>query len=465
MSLETMTKLATTTVGAGGISSVTFSNISQNYTDLIIRISARDDRTANPGSWLYYSFNGSSVGQTNVALLGQGSSSAISTGASGNIIGLSNSATSTSSSFSNCEIRISNYSSNSTKSFSSDSVFENNATRADQYLISGLWSNPSPITSITFSPDAGQIFLQNSTFTIYGVKNAAKTAGNSIKATGGNIVFDGTYVYHVFNSSGIFAPSTSLRADYLVVAGGGCATNSRGGGGGAGGLRSTVGNTGGGGSLEAPLSLSAIPYTVTVGAGGAYNAGAPVNGNDSGFATIISTGGGGGGGAGAGTPASGGSGGGAGTNSLTPGSGTTNQGYAGGAGSANYYGGGGGGGAGAVGQSIPVGSTNNGGAGGAGVLVAALATATGAGVSGYFAGGGGGGYFSASAGSGSAGTVGGLGGAGGGGNAAQGAGQTGTAGTPNTGGGGGSGIGNPGGTGDTAGASGGSGIVIIRYKG
>ena len=468
MSLETMTKLSTVTVGAGGSSTVSFTNIPQGYTDLKFIFSAQGTYASAAFDGVYLSFNGSTdnfTGKYTQAI----TPSTPTSGSLGRYVGAFPTTTLTSK-FGSAELYISGYSSNKYKMYTADAVTGGySSNQALLEFINATWSNPAPVTSVSFAFLSGN-FAQYSTVTMYGIKDAAKTAGNSIKATGGNIVFDGTYVYHVFNASGTFTPTTALRADYLVVAGGGCATNSRGGGGGAGGLRSTVGSTGGGGSLETPLSLSPSTYAVTVGAGGAYNAGAPVNGSDSGIGgpgitAIVSTGGGGGGGSGAGTAGSGGSGGGAGTNSLTAGTGISGQGYAGGAGSSNYYGGGGGGGAGQAGQSIPVGSTNNGGYGGAGVLISALATATGSGVNGYFAGGGGGGYFSASAGGGSAGTVGGVGGAGGGGNAAQGAGQTGTAGTPNTGGGGGSGIGNPGGTGDTAGASGGSGIVIIRYKG
>ena len=64
MSLETMTKLATYTVGAGGDSSVTFSNIPQTYTDLVIRVSARTTRSASTLNILYVTFNGVTTNQT-----------------------------------------------------------------------------------------------------------------------------------------------------------------------------------------------------------------------------------------------------------------------------------------------------------------------------------------------------------------------------------------------------------------
>ena len=73
-----------------------------------------------------------------------------------------------------------------------------------------------------------------------------------------------------FSRSLLVGNPGSITVDYLVVAGAGGGGGGSGGGGGAGGLRSTVGATGGGGSLESALSLTLNEiYTVTVGAGGA----------------------------------------------------------------------------------------------------------------------------------------------------------------------------------------------------
>ena len=50
MSIETMTKLATVTVGSGGSSTITFSNIPQNYTDLVVKASLRGTTTTTTSS-------------------------------------------------------------------------------------------------------------------------------------------------------------------------------------------------------------------------------------------------------------------------------------------------------------------------------------------------------------------------------------------------------------------------------
>ena len=91
----------------------------------------------------------------------------------------------------------------------------------------------------------------------------------------------------------VAAPVFSGSVDYLVIAGGGSGGGGQGGVGGGGG--------GAGGYRENTLTgLSLLTnYTVTIGAGGAGAFGATamfgVNGGDTTFSTITSTGGGGGG--------------------------------------------------------------------------------------------------------------------------------------------------------------------------
>ena len=225
---------------------------------------------------------------------------------------------------------------------------------------------------------------------------SAAVAGEPDVLASGGFVSDFTesgthYRAHIFVDRGTTnfvvhsAPATATM-DYLVVAGGG--GGSRYGAGGAGGLRSTVDQTGGGGSLESAVPISAATYTITVGEGGRGTWGEGPNGSigtagsDSSiagptFSTITSTGGGRGGNN---SPSvslqDGGTGGSGGGSSYQPpssgGTGTANQGYAGGDGGGNAppWSGGGGGGAGAVGSDSP---GPLGGAGGTGVQVLGIA--------------------------------------------------------------------------------------------
>ena len=101
------------------------------------------------------------------------------------------------------------------------------------------------------------------------------TGPSPITASGGTKTGpSGGYFYHVFTTStpiparNLVVSSGNDDIDFLVVAGGG-GGGCRGGGGGAGGLRSSVDQTGGGGSLESAVPVMPGSYAVTIGAGGA----------------------------------------------------------------------------------------------------------------------------------------------------------------------------------------------------
>jgi hypothetical protein len=444
---NTYKKIASVVVGSGGTSAINFTSIPQTFTDLKIVFSTRANRSGEQVDLARITFNDSNSNYSRRDLYGDYTAaySSSSSGASSYLPqGFSPASSATANVFSNNEIYISNYTSSNFKSISSDIVTENNSGTANYgYLTisAGLWSDTSAITKITITNHIGTGFSQHTTATLYGIGDVPSKFA---KAVGGMITTDSTYVYHTFTSSHVFIPNQNLTVDYLVVAGGGGGGAGNGAGGGAGGLRCTVGATGGGGSLETPLSLTAsTSYTVTVGAGGigGTSNGQGANGSNSSFSTITSIGGGGGGAYDAGPDVpgkTGGSGGGGGTNSAqsTPaGSGTANQGYAGGVGNSTNLTAGGGGGAGGVGTA---GNGTVPGIGGNGVTTSIF------GISTAYAGGGGG------AGNGT-GAAGGTGGGGAGSNTSP------VAGTAFTGGGGG------GKSTGGDGAAGGSGIVIVRY--
>jgi len=62
MSLETMTKIGTYTVGAGTDSSVSFTNIPQTYTDLIVKVSGHLTGTGFGAATIKLIFNSSNSG-------------------------------------------------------------------------------------------------------------------------------------------------------------------------------------------------------------------------------------------------------------------------------------------------------------------------------------------------------------------------------------------------------------------
>lgn len=169
---NTFVKIASSTVGAGGVSSVVFSSIPQTYTDLQVLVSSRADN-ANVYGWFTYTFNGNSSSLRSAWIEPDGSTVATGSTTTFMLGGSSNGNNSTASTFGNTSIYIPNYTSSNNKPSSSDDVGENNATTSYMDLVANLWSNTSAITSITFVPQTGTgTFRQYSTFTLYGIKNS-----------------------------------------------------------------------------------------------------------------------------------------------------------------------------------------------------------------------------------------------------------------------------------------------------
>ena len=166
---NTFELIASSTVGSGGVASVTLSSIPATYTDLLLRASVRGS-SASVNQSYQITFNGSSTtGLTMRRLYGSGASAASDTGISTEGVG----ATATASTFSNDDFYIPNYASANYKSFSVDNVGENNAATAYAFLDAGLWSNTAAITSIVLTATGtGGDLKQYSTFYLYGIKNS-----------------------------------------------------------------------------------------------------------------------------------------------------------------------------------------------------------------------------------------------------------------------------------------------------
>ena len=168
----TFSKLASVTVGAGGVTQIDFTNIPQNYKDLQLFTSIRDN-TAAAGKDYKIEFNGSTTGYTYRRIYGDGAAAYSDTASTGQSLTI-DSANATASTFANCLIYIPNYSGTTSKSWSADTVSENNATGANSAyanLYAGLWSNPTGIISISIKPISGTPTIQQySTATLYGIR-------------------------------------------------------------------------------------------------------------------------------------------------------------------------------------------------------------------------------------------------------------------------------------------------------
>lgn len=155
---------------ASPVASVTFSSIPQGYTDLMLKVSARNVSGIYVFDYLNIAFNGSSADYTLRTLEGDGSSPFTATRSlyTVNLSARISGASATNNIFCNTEIYIPQYRSSNYKSISGDYGVETNATTTYLGLIAGLWSQTAAITSLTFSTSVSSIG-PNSTFTLYGI--------------------------------------------------------------------------------------------------------------------------------------------------------------------------------------------------------------------------------------------------------------------------------------------------------
>lgn len=170
---NTYTLIASSTVGAGGTSAITFSSIASTYTDLQVVASLRTDGTfGNPWYDTYITLNGTNLSWRDIISTGISASSR--NGATDFVtLGVTSSGA-TASTFGNISFYIPNYAGSLNKSVSIDGVAENNASGNGMGLSAGLYSSSSAVTSITITPyNSPTVKLaQYSTAYLYGVKNA-----------------------------------------------------------------------------------------------------------------------------------------------------------------------------------------------------------------------------------------------------------------------------------------------------
>jgi hypothetical protein len=170
---NTFELIASSTVGSGGTSAITFSSIASTYTDLQVVASLRTDGTfGNPWYDTYITLNGTNLSWLDIISTGTSASSR--NGATDFVtLGVTSSGA-TASTFGNISLYIPNYAGSSYKSASLDSVAENNASGNGMGLSAGLYSSSSAVTSITITPYNSPTvkLVEHSTAYLYGVSNA-----------------------------------------------------------------------------------------------------------------------------------------------------------------------------------------------------------------------------------------------------------------------------------------------------
>lgn len=157
----TLSLVQTVTVGAGGITGITFSSIPQTATDLLLIVSGRSPSTGSYADGFNLAPNSASSGLSARRLNGDGSAASSGTGTSWFVRfggGLA-----TANTFGNAAIYIPNYTSSTAKSASIDAVTENNATNAIAQIQAASWTGTAAITSLFLDGD----FVQYSTASLY----------------------------------------------------------------------------------------------------------------------------------------------------------------------------------------------------------------------------------------------------------------------------------------------------------
>jgi len=173
--LNSYESIATTTVGSGGTSSITFSSIPATYTHLQIRMLARDNRSSGASN-LNVQFNSDSGSNyTGHNLQGNGAAASVGfEGASQTSIPIMRISTTNigANIFAGGILDILDYANtNKYKTTRALSGFDDNGVSGGQiYFMSGVWMNTSSaISSMTITPVTTPI-QQYSSFALYGIK-------------------------------------------------------------------------------------------------------------------------------------------------------------------------------------------------------------------------------------------------------------------------------------------------------
>lgn len=167
MGMKLIEHLETDTSGRAAFE---FTNIPQNYTDLVLKLSGRSVSFGIAGNFLKP--NNSSANQTEINIIGDSGSTSSTTRSyisAGGICGASNTTANT---FSSVSVYMQNYSGSTHKTFVTESAVENNngaIGTAYNVMYASTWADNSPIQSIYVTISSGDTFAQHSSATLYGI--------------------------------------------------------------------------------------------------------------------------------------------------------------------------------------------------------------------------------------------------------------------------------------------------------
>jgi hypothetical protein len=167
-----MQPIYTVNVGAGGATSISFNNIPQTYTDLLMVQSMRSTLAGANWDDVFCQINGatSAIHSTTVVYgINTGITAARGTGGTTLWNGWASGAASTANTFSINQIYIANYSSTGFKQAILDSASEGNSTTQVLGIGAVVHNSNAPITSMRFTSANAATFVQYSSITLYGI--------------------------------------------------------------------------------------------------------------------------------------------------------------------------------------------------------------------------------------------------------------------------------------------------------
>ena len=173
--MPTTYTLISSNVLSSSAASVTFSAIPADYTDLVLRISAR---CADTGTYatLKFTLNSDTASNYSYTVLYASGTSALadrdSNITNGRALFAIDADNATANTFGSLEIYIPSYLASQNKPISSFGVTETNASAAYMGATAILWRNTAAITSIQMSERFNTNLLAGSSFYLYGISNA-----------------------------------------------------------------------------------------------------------------------------------------------------------------------------------------------------------------------------------------------------------------------------------------------------
>ena len=170
---NTYTLIASNTLSTTA-ASVTFSAIPNTFTDLVLKVSSRNNDTGAAENLKIQLNNDTTTKYSFTYIIGSGTSAV--PGRASNLAYVESrqdGAGATANAFSNLEIYIPSYTATQNKPFSSFAVTEtNDAGNNYIYPIANLWRNTAAIDSIKLFNNGSFVFVSGSSFFLYGIKNS-----------------------------------------------------------------------------------------------------------------------------------------------------------------------------------------------------------------------------------------------------------------------------------------------------